>query len=54
MQNHRTTNSVVVHAEEHSHLPEWNTVEILRLGLEKRTRKRVKAAYISTERNTDH
>lgn len=54
LQHYRTTNGMVVHAEEHNYLPDWYGSEIFHSGLEKRTSKMVEAAYISTERTTNH
>ena len=54
LRHHRTTNSLVLHAEEFDHLPDWEHVEALHTGLNKRKRKLVEAAYIATGKTTNH
>ena len=48
------TNSLVLHVEEHGHLPRWENVAALHTKLEKRKRKLVEAAYIATSLITNH
>ncbi|XP_045137175.1 uncharacterized protein LOC123519735 [Portunus trituberculatus] len=52
MRHHRTSNSLVVHARDKGHLPNWVGATTLRKGLKKRDRKTVEAAYITTEEET--
>ncbi|MPC85495.1 hypothetical protein E2C01_080274 [Portunus trituberculatus] len=54
MSHHRTSNSLVVHARDKGHLPACHGVKILHTGLEKKLRKPVKAAHITTEEATNH
>ena len=54
MRLHKTTNSMVVHAEEYGHLPDWANTEILHAGLNRLARRTVEAAYIVTEETTNH
>ena len=48
---HRTTNSFVMHVDTDSHLPDWCRAETLHRGLNKRKRRALEAAYITTEEN---
>ena len=48
---HRTTNSFVTHVDTDSHLPDWCRAETLHRGLNKRKRRALEAAYITTEEN---
>lgn len=54
MRHHRTSNSLVVHAMDKGHLQDWNKVKILHTRLEKKLRKTVEEAYITTEETTNH
>ena len=54
LQHHRTTNSLVLHAEEHEHLPRWENAAALHTKMEKRKRKLVEAAYIATSLVTNY
>ena len=54
LRHHRTTNSLVLHAEEHGHLPRWENTAALHKKMEKRKRKLVEAAYIATSLVTNH
>ena len=54
LRHHRTTNSLVLHAEEHGHLPRWENMTALHTKMEKRKRKLVEAAYIATSLVTNH
>ena len=51
---HRLSNSLVVHAEEHDHLPNWSEVKLLHKGMSKRDRRITEAAYIISNRSTNH
>lgn len=43
---HRTTNSLVLHSDEHDHLPNWERAKTNHKGFEKGKRKKlVEAAY---------
>ncbi|MPD03976.1 hypothetical protein E2C01_099638 [Portunus trituberculatus] len=53
LRNHRTTNSLVVHAEKYNHLPNWEQVTAVHTGLDKK-RKLVEAAYIASREATNH
>ena len=48
---HRTTNSFVMHVDTDNHLPDWRRAETLHRGLNKRKRRALEAAYITTEAN---
>ena len=48
---HRTSNAIVIHAEQHHHLPDWKNAKVLEKNIGKRTRKILEAAHISA-RNT--
>ena len=55
LHHHRTSNSLVIHAEKSGHLPDWKGASVLHAGLGKRMRKTVENAYIKTmERVTNH
>ena len=45
---------MVVHIDEFGHLPNWNGVKILHNGLEKKKRRLTEAAYIISNRSTNH
>ena len=51
---HRTSNSLVVHIDEHGHLPNWGETRILHTGSSKRVRRTIEAAYITTSKSTNH
>ncbi|XP_076069780.1 uncharacterized protein LOC143041658 [Oratosquilla oratoria] len=51
---HRTSNALVIHAEEYGHLPNWDGVEILKQGLDKKKRKIVEAAFIASQPCCNH
>ena len=51
---HRTSNSLVIHAEQQNHLPDFEKAEILHAGQEKRMRKMTEAAYITTSASSSH
>ena len=44
---HRTSNAIVVHAEQSHHLPNWGATRLLEKGARKTTRKILEAAHIS-------
>ncbi len=52
LRHHRTSNSLVIHARDKGHLPNWKDVMILHTG--KKRRKTIEAAYITTEETTNH
>ena len=54
LRHHRTTNSLVLHAEEHGHLPRLENSEALHTKLERKKRKLVEAANIATSVVTNH
>ena len=54
LRHHRTTNSLVLHAEKYDHLPKWEGATAIHTGLKKRKRKLMEAAYIATNENTNH
>lgn len=55
LHHHRTTNSLVVHAEEHGHLPIWDAARILHAGLNRRMRRTLEAAHITPgKKATNH
>ena len=51
---HRSSNSLVVHIDKCGHLPDWQQIEVMHRGLEKRRRKIVESAYISSHACTNH
>ena len=54
LRHHRTSNSLVIHAEMQNHLPDFEKAEILHAGQEKRMRKMTEAAYITTNASSNH
>ena len=54
LRHDRQSNSLVVHARSHGHLPSWNDATILPSGLQKKERKTIEAAYIATKAATNH
>ena len=54
LRHHRTSNSLVVHAEDHGHLPDWDNVQVLHSGMDRKARKTTEAAYITTTKTTNH
>ena len=48
---HRTSNAIVLHAEQSHHLPDWKGTRLLEKKISKQTRKILEAAHIS-ERDT--
>ena len=48
LKSHRTSNALVVHSDKYGHLPNWGMVKTLHKRLERRKRKIVEAAYISS------
>ena len=54
LRHNRDSNSLVVHAVGYGHLPAWNNTTTLHSGLERRKRRTVEAAYITTEAATNH
>ncbi|XP_076048235.1 uncharacterized protein LOC143029472 [Oratosquilla oratoria] len=48
LRHHRLTNAMVVHVDDSGHLPQWNRAEILHEGMDKKIRKSIEAAYITT------
>ena len=54
VRKHRTSNSLVVHVDSHKHLPNWDAVTELDVGLNKRMRKAIEAAYICNKNVTNH
>ena len=51
---HRTSNSLVVHIDEHGHIPDWRGVEGLYKGAEKNMRRTIEAAFINVNKTTNH
>ena len=51
---HRTSNSLVMHVDEQGHLPDWDGAKVLHKGLGKGERKLTEAAYICSNRSTNH
>ena len=54
IKQHRSSNSLVVHIDEEGHLPQWQEAVVVHKGLQKKTRKIIEAAYITTEKVTNH
>ena len=51
---HKTSNSLVLHTEECGHLPNWKEAAAIHTGLDKRSRKTIEAAYILMNQVTNH
>lgn len=51
---HRTSNSLVLHIDKFKHLPNWEAASEIRIGLDKRMRKALEAAYITQKDVTNH
>ena len=51
---HRTSNSLVVHIDEHGHMPDWRGVEVLYKGAERNMRRTIEAAFINTNKTNNH
>ena len=54
LRHHRATNSLVLHAEMHGHLPLWENAAALHTKMEKEKGKLVETAYIATSLVTNH
>lgn len=53
---HRVSNSLVVHIDNHGHLPEWQGAKVLHRGIDKFMRRAMEAAHICRNRegSTNH
>ena len=51
LRNHQETNAIVQHVDKEGHLPNWAAMTNLCVGLNKRDRQAMEAAYISTISN---
>lgn len=54
IRHHRTSNSLVVHIDQHSHMPKWKDTIIIQEGLDKRMRKTMEAAFICVNEVNNH
>ena len=53
LRNHKTSNAMVLHADQEGHLPNWNGAQVIHSDLKKTQRKLIEAAYILTEQVTN-
>ena len=51
---HNLSNALVLHINETNHLPNWGEAEVLHFNLSKKERRMTEAAYITTNKCTNH